>query len=265
VLHYARLVILGILVGVVITATTVALAESYAGLREWAIEHDLAGWRADAWPLQVDTFIVAGEATLFMSITDRAHWRTKVFGWALTLGGLGASIAANVGRVQPPSGSSEVLVSSQLTAAVPPIAAAVGMMAALGVLKMVLANRPVAEPAEDTAPAQAPVPAQVPAPTTPPARPDVQVKRPAPAAPRPVAAAATPSTVSAKVTPEAVVKAAPKSTPAGRDWSSHPRWNEAVELAKGQKHTTRSLADALGMANRLLPAAAIKHVQGGTA
>jgi hypothetical protein len=82
-----------------------------------------------------------------------------------------------------------------------------------------------------------------------------------------VAAASTPSpaTVSARVPTEAAVKAAPKPKPAGRDWSKHPRWNEAVELAKGQKHTTRSLADALGMANRLLSAAAIKHVQGGTA
>jgi hypothetical protein len=116
-------------------------------------------------------------------------------------------------------------------------------------------------------PKPAPVPAPVTAPTTPPARPDVPVKRPAPVTPRPVAAASTPSpaTVSAKVPTEATSKAAPKPKSTGKDWTRHPRWNEAVELAKAERHTTRSLGEALGMANRLLPAAALRHVRGGTA
>jgi len=117
---------------VIAAASLTSFAESYRGLFDWAREHGLSGLWAAAWPLQLDTFIAVGELALFVALADRWTVRSRVGAWAVTLLGLAASVAGNVGHVH------SRLLSNRATAAVPPLAAAAALAVGLGVLKRVV-------------------------------------------------------------------------------------------------------------------------------
>ena len=124
-------------VSVLVAAASVAsLAESYRGLYLWAHHHGLSGVWVAMFPLQVDTFLVVGELTLFVALVDRWPPRSRVAAWAVTVAGLAISVAGNVGHI---SGHS---VTARATAAIPPMAAAAALAVGLGVLKRVVASRP---------------------------------------------------------------------------------------------------------------------------
>ena len=97
----------------------------------WASHHGLRGMWAVAWPLQVDVFIAVGELALFIALADRWAVRSRALAWTVTVLGLAASVAGNVGHI---TGTD---IASRITAAVPPLAAAAALTVGLGVLKRV--------------------------------------------------------------------------------------------------------------------------------
>jgi Protein of unknown function (DUF2637) len=133
----------------VAAASLVSFAESYRGLFIWAAHHGLGGAWAVSWPLQVDVFIAVGELALFVALADRWPPRSRAAAWAVTLAGLAASVAGNVGHIAAHS------LASRATAAVPPLAAAAALAVGLGVLKRVVAmhgSTSVQAPAPEGAP-----------------------------------------------------------------------------------------------------------------
>jgi hypothetical protein len=91
-------------------------------------------WAA-VFPLQIDAFIVTGELTLFVAMTDRWGRRDRAGAWTVALFGLAVSVAGNVGHVAAHD------LQSRGTAAVPPLAAFVALWVGLGVLKRVVSQR----------------------------------------------------------------------------------------------------------------------------
>jgi len=134
ILRVPRTAALAAIAVLVAGASLVSFAESYRGLYLWALGHGLSGLWAVAWPLQVDTFIAVGELALFVALADRWPARSRGSAWAVTLGGLVASVAGNIGHVAVNS------LAARATAAVPPLAAAAALAVGLGVLKRVVAQ-----------------------------------------------------------------------------------------------------------------------------
>ena len=64
-----------------------------------ARHHGLSGFWAPAFPLQIDTFIVVGELALFIAMVDQWERRHKAGACAVTLLGLVASVAGDIGHV----------------------------------------------------------------------------------------------------------------------------------------------------------------------
>lgn len=135
------------LIGVLIAAAAgVSIAESWRGLYLWAIHHGLPfGW-AIIFPLMVDVFITVGELSLFVAVIGAWPNRVKYGAWVMTVVGLGASVAGNVGHIA--AGEWQ----NRLTAAVPPVAAACSLAVGLLVLEQVVAQyrstsrKPATEP-----------------------------------------------------------------------------------------------------------------------
>jgi hypothetical protein len=135
VLRIARVIALGLATVIVVAASAAAFAESYRALWLWALRHGLAGFWADVFALQVDSFIAVGELALFVALIDQWKARARAFPWLVTLGGLAVSVAANVGHV---AGAD---LATRATAAVPPVAAASALAVGLGILKRVVTAR----------------------------------------------------------------------------------------------------------------------------
>jgi len=135
VLRAFRIAALAAIAAVITAASSASFAESYRGLWLWARHHDLAGFWAVVFPLQVDAFIVTGELTLFVAMTDRWGRRDRAGAWMVALLGLAVSVAGNVGHVAAHD------LQSRGTAAVPPLAAFVALWVGLGVLKRVVSQR----------------------------------------------------------------------------------------------------------------------------
>jgi hypothetical protein len=136
---------------IITAADSAAFAESYRGLWVWARHHGLSGFWAAAFPLQVDTFIVVGELALFVAMIDQWERRHKAGAWAVTLLGLAASVAGNIGHVAAHD------LQSRGTAAVPPVAAFAAMWVGLSVLKRVIARADETVPSDDEFVAEEPV------------------------------------------------------------------------------------------------------------
>lgn len=118
------------LVAVIIVAgTTVALAQSYRGLVDWSLAHQVPRAWAWSWPLMVDSFLVVGELRLFIAANRGAPRHVRVWAWCVTIGGLAISVAGNVGHLQ------HAAPAGRATAAVPPLAAAVALGMGLGLVK----------------------------------------------------------------------------------------------------------------------------------
>lgn len=146
-----------VLVVLVLSASAVALGESYHGIRNWALGHGVQpGLAADAWPLQVDLFIVAGDLGLALSAFYAWPYRVRVLSWWSVGIGLAASITTN-GFQDSWMGNP---IAHHLTAAVPPISATAGLMICLSVTKQYAAgwSRSLAESANDVQWPQAHVP-----------------------------------------------------------------------------------------------------------
>jgi len=140
-LRAARRAALALIAVLVLAASLVSFAESYRGLYLWADRHGLHGLWAAIWPLQVDVFIAVGELALFVALADAWRARSRAAAWPVTLAGLAASVAGNVGHV---SGHG---LADRVTAAVPPLAAAAALAVGLGVLKRVVAGHQASAPA----------------------------------------------------------------------------------------------------------------------
>ena len=134
------------LVLLVLGASSVSLAESFHGLRNWAMAHGVdPGWTANFWPLQVDVFIVAGELGLLLSAFYLWPKRVRVLCWTITIVGLVVSVAANSFQELGPAAD----WTFHLTAAVPPIAATSGLLVILSITKQFAAPEKAPDPAVD--------------------------------------------------------------------------------------------------------------------
>lgn len=282
-----------LLISITVVATTaVAFVESYNDLYGWFLDHGFSkGWARLA-PLQIDTFVIIGELALFIGIVD--HWKGhhRLWAWTIVMGGLGVSVAGNVGHVSP-----DKPWTFQATAAIPPVASMLGMTIGFQVLKRVMvtiaerqtAERQVAdnqpastmtvEPVEDVRPEPAPA---------------LEIPQPRPE-PRALVMGTNGQPTAWDVTPEPTpddkegepfskiwtpVKESgePRTQPAPKPRAKrngrHPRWDEAVaayresqaEVLEGRRErpfSQRELAAALGMQNRSLAAKVIDHVTNG--
>lgn len=119
-----------------VIATVVAFEESYAGLYQWAHQHNVLGFNAGIWPLMVDLIILVAEAALFVAHHDKWKWRHKVWLWFVMFTALGVSTGGNTGHVH----STDWL--SHLTAALPPVALMFTMTVGFGVMKRTFMNKP---------------------------------------------------------------------------------------------------------------------------
>lgn len=138
--RYAAVALMG---AAVLVATGDGFAQSYAGLYGWAIEHGLAGWKADSFPLMVDLFIVVGELGLFLLAIDGHRLRRSFMAWLdllvpalVAASGWGASLIFNVGHVADD-------FATRATAAVPPLASMIGLLVLLRTLHRYVAQAAV--------------------------------------------------------------------------------------------------------------------------
>jgi hypothetical protein len=116
---------------IVVIATVAGLSESFNGLYIWFSTHGITGFWADFAPLLLDSFTVIGELAIFGALTAPRHWhwRKRFLPWVGIILGLGGSVAGNVGdKAGHP-------LSWQLTAMIPPLAGAFGIMIGFSVLK----------------------------------------------------------------------------------------------------------------------------------
>lgn len=121
-----------------VAAAAASFAESYRALVLWALAHGLHGAWALIFPVQVDSFIAVGELALFVALADAWTVRSRAGAWLVTVLGLAASVAANVGHVAGHS------ITARATAAIPPLAASAALAVGLGVLKRVVAANALA-------------------------------------------------------------------------------------------------------------------------
>lgn len=118
-------------------ATAVALIESFDGLLNWAEDHGLHGWRAYIWPIQIDTFIVIGEAMLVISQLRAWSRKSRAIAWITVLSGAALSVFGNIGHV-----GGETVWTTKATASVPPLVALVGLSIGLQVIKRIVVPVP---------------------------------------------------------------------------------------------------------------------------
>lgn len=119
------------LAALILAASLVSFSESYRALWEWCSHHGLTGGWSLVWPIQLDFFIAAGEIGLFLGLAYGWSGRSRVLPWTVTLCGLAASVAANVGHAQSADWT------FKLTAAVPPVTATAALAVGLAILKMI--------------------------------------------------------------------------------------------------------------------------------
>jgi hypothetical protein len=131
---------------IALLASANALAHSYAGLYDWAVNHRLAGWQATSWPAEIDVFLGVGELALYVAYLDGWPARQRIWPWATALTGLAVSVAGNVGHIQAAPGDT-VSLADRLTAAASPLAAFAGLSVGLLVLKMTRLHRARQRPA----------------------------------------------------------------------------------------------------------------------
>lgn len=117
---------------VILAANGSAFAESYRGLLDWANRHGMYGFWGDAWPLQVDSFIVIGELVLFLAAVEGWRFRHRLGAWAASLIGLVVSVAGNSGSIGNAS------PADHITHAIPPVAGFAGLAFGVFIVKRVL-------------------------------------------------------------------------------------------------------------------------------
>lgn len=137
----ARIVVIALMGVMVVVATGDGFAQSYSGLYGWALEHKVAGWKAESFPLLVDLFIGVGELGLFLLAIDGHKLTRRALSWVdllipggTALGGWVVSLIFNVGHVRGGH------FSDQATAAIPPVASMVGLVILLRTLHRYVAG-----------------------------------------------------------------------------------------------------------------------------
>jgi len=132
----------------VVTVAAVLLVAAVAAVVSYAHMHEVAvrageGWRAWLLPLSVDGLVVA--ASMGLLTRRRAGRPGGRLAWAALLGGVGASLAANIAAAEP-------TVTARVVAAWPALAFAVAF-------ELLLQQRrvPVADPVGEDPPAGDPV------------------------------------------------------------------------------------------------------------
>jgi hypothetical protein len=274
-----------------IGATGAAFLESFEALHQWALAHGMSGFWAFIFPFQVDTFIAIGEFALFIAIVDHWHWKNRVAPWFTVLGGVSASLYANVGHIRSSSGYPDInlvttpeakaLVAEQAwawdaTAAIPPLASLFGMMIGFMVLKRVmnpsqksLTIEPLST-AQQTNQVEGPQDEPEPEPEEDlTLSPEYHLERwSQPQEPSSNGNGNGHSNGHSTSEPQPATQA-PTRSPGRRIRSgpNHPKWNEGVSLfkesmEKGCPLSQRELAAAMGMANRQLASKIIDHVNG---
>lgn len=170
-----RLSTMLIMFSAVTISTADGFAQSYAGLHRWAKAHKLTGWKADSFPLLVDLFILVGELGLFLLALDGAlrvrrsfmAWTDIALPFSVAAVGWSVSLWFNI--------SDDAFTrDDQITHAVPPIAAMVGLMILLRTVHRYAAQlegatdvpvpEPLAHDVPEVAPAAVPDVPQVPEP-----------------------------------------------------------------------------------------------------
>ncbi len=172
-----RVITLVIMFTAVVIATAAGFAHSYAGLFDWGSAHKLTGWKADTFPLLVDMFILVGELGLFLIALDGLKVRKSVTAWmditipsAVIAAGWGASLWFNIHHLRIAT------TDDQITFAIPPIAAMIGLMILLRTVHRYAAQLesaskvPAAGTGTDVVPTVVPEPEPVLAPEYVPAR-----------------------------------------------------------------------------------------------
>jgi hypothetical protein len=147
---------IALMAAAVLVATGDGFAQSYAGLYHWAVEHGLTGWKAQSFPLMVDLFIAVGELGLFALALEGHRVSRRVMPWvdmllpgSIAAAGWTVSLLFNVGAVEQD-------LSTQLTAAVAPVASMLGLLVLLRTLHRLVgqtdenAPEPVAIPSPDS-------------------------------------------------------------------------------------------------------------------
>jgi hypothetical protein len=124
-------------VGAVLLVATVAAVVSFAHMQEVA-ERAGEGWRAWLLPLSVDGLVVA--ASMVLLTRRRVGLPGGRLAWAALLGGVGASLAANIAAAEPTT-------TARVVAAWPALAFAVAFELLLQ-QRRVPAAGPVVEPVE---------------------------------------------------------------------------------------------------------------------
>lgn len=125
-------------------ATVAALGLSYRNQLDFATQRGgYPVWAAVVFPLIMDIPFIVGELRLFSATARDEGWRIKLWGWALVIGGLSASVAAGIAHVglSAPGGM-------KLAAAAPPLVAAASLVTGLGIVKL-STRRKQAERRED--------------------------------------------------------------------------------------------------------------------
>jgi hypothetical protein len=168
ILRAPRMLALLVLSGCLVLTLVTSIAESWRDLYEWGRNHALSPFWANGVPLMVDTFIVVGEAALLvMAIDGIRNWTLSARAWAVFLFGLSVSLVGNVGHLRHAN------ISTRGTSALPPLAAAISLSIALGMVKMIASyyDREPEVPAGQWHPAR-PEPAPAPVPAAPAAPPE---------------------------------------------------------------------------------------------
>jgi len=285
-----------IMIAIVAIATADGFAQSYSGLYEWALLHKLSGWKADSFPLLVDLFILVGELGLFLLALDSYRlrkrsvlaWTDLLFPAAVAAAGWGVSLWFNVNHI--PNATTE----DKVTAGVPPVAAMVGLFIMLRTVHRYMAQledqNKTPEPAPEPMPeimspdgytvptledqSRKALSAPETAGTVPTWQPSGTIAdEPERQAQPPVGDAEAAFVEAVEALVDKIPEPSPEPpstngrTPYGKG-PGHPKWDEGVKIYRdsvespGKALSQRDLAEALGMRNRSLAAAIIKHVKG---
>lgn len=131
-----RTIIIRVVTGIVVLSIVSGTAESFMGLRAWAVEHGIVGAGSFLFPCIVDAFPLAAEGVLILAYIDRWKWKPRVVLWVVLTLGLAVSVALNVGSIH----STDNLTLA--THGAFPVATWLSLVVGTVMFKRVMANKP---------------------------------------------------------------------------------------------------------------------------
>lgn len=124
----------------VVISTCTSTAESYMGLRDWALVHGWPGGGSYLFPGFIDVFPLIGELVLFVAMVEGWPRKSKIVPWVAITGGLVLSVALNTGHLISAD------INTKITQGMPPVASWISLVVGMAMFELVMANRTVAEP-----------------------------------------------------------------------------------------------------------------------